>query len=63
METTKAQKLAMYKDKINTETIIELQLFTNLENIKVNYNCGFISVSEYVNQCIEVLKATKKELI
>jgi hypothetical protein len=63
METTKTQKLAMYKDKINTETIIELQLFSTLENIKVNYNCGFISVSEYVNQCIEVLKATKKELI
>jgi hypothetical protein len=63
MESTKTQKLAMYKDKINTETIIELQLFSTLENIKVNYNCGFISVYEYVNQCIEVLKATKKELI
>ena len=63
METTKAQKLAIYKNQINEETIHELHLFSNLETIKMNYNCGFISASIYVDQCIEVLKATKKELI
>jgi hypothetical protein len=63
METTKGQKLAMYKNQINEETIHELHLFSNLEGIKINYNCGFISASEFVNQCIEVLKETKKELI